>query len=147
MGPGLTFAFREAVFGLADMEGILVEADRLSHIKAAVESAMLENPSHWQKHYAGTPQQQKHSRFYSFSDRIRYYWPVTGVHSAFERLMANFGDKPLPLSLVSQYLPRQYEQIRSGRLKNHPRALLLGRVKDVLDDYQFAAGHNGQPGE
>ena len=81
---------------------------------------MLENPSHWQKHYAGTPKQQMYSRFYSFSDRIRYYWPVPGVHSAFEHLMANLADQPLPLSLVSQYLPRQYEQIRSGRLKNHP---------------------------
>jgi D-tagatose-1,6-bisphosphate aldolase subunit GatZ/KbaZ len=100
---------------------------------------MLDNPFHWQKHYAGSPENQKFARFFSFSDRIRYYWPVPGVQTAFEHLMANLEEhQPLPLSLVSQYLPRQFEQIRDGRLENHPRALLLGRVQDVLEVYRIA---------
>jgi D-tagatose-1,6-bisphosphate aldolase subunit GatZ/KbaZ len=139
VGPGLTYAFREAVFALAEMETVLVAKSESSHIQEALDTAMLDNPSHWQKHYAGSPEKQKFARFFSFSDRIRYYWPVPSVQAAFERLMANLGKhRPLPLSLVSQYLPRQYEQIRDGRLENQPRALLLERVQDVLEEYRIA---------
>lgn len=140
VGPGLTFAFREAVFALADMEEILVEASQTSCIRDVLEAAMLKNPAQWQKHYAGTPRQQKFSRSYSFSDRIRYYWTTKSVRSAFKRLLTNLGDRPLPLSLISEYMPRQYGRVRAGEMRNHPRELLLGRVMDVLDDYQFGCG-------
>lgn len=137
VGPGLTFAFREAAFALTEMEEILEEGET-SHLRETLEAAMLETPSHWQKHYDGTSSRQKFSRAYSFSDRIRYYWNVPAVRNAFSRLMSNLGDRPLPLSLLSQYLPGQYRKVRSGEIKNHPREILLSRVKDVLDDYAFA---------
>lgn len=137
VGPGLTFAYREAVFALTEMEEILEEVET-SHLREALESAMLENPSHWQKHYDGTSSQQKFSRAYSFSDRIRYYWNVPTVQNAFSQLLDNLGDCPLPLSLLSQYLPGQYLKVRSGEIKNHPREILLSRVMDVLDDYALA---------
>jgi D-tagatose-1,6-bisphosphate aldolase subunit GatZ/KbaZ len=137
VGPGLTFAFREAAFALAEMEEILVD-EETSHLREVFEAAMLENPSYWQQHYAGTNRQQKFSRTYSFSDRLRYYWNVPAVQLAFSRLLGNLGEHPLPLSLLSQHLPRQYEKVRSGELKNHPRDLLLARVTDVLNDYAFA---------
>ncbi len=137
VGPALTFAFREAVFALAEMEEILLEGET-SQLREVLEAAMLEHPSYWQLHYAGTPRQQKFSRAFSFSDRIRYYWNVPAVQNAFSRLMSNLGERPLPLSLLSQYLPKQYEKVRSGGIKNHPREFLLSRVMDVLDDYAFA---------
>jgi D-tagatose-1,6-bisphosphate aldolase subunit GatZ/KbaZ len=142
VGPGLTFAFREAVFALAEMEEILVEHDT-SRIRETLEMRMQANPAHWQKHYGGSPRQQRISRLYSFSDRIRYYWSDPEVQKAFKKLLKNLGDAPLPLSLVSEFLPRQYEKIRAKELSNHPRALLLGRVGDVLDDYAFACGLSG----
>jgi D-tagatose-1,6-bisphosphate aldolase subunit GatZ/KbaZ len=137
VGPGLTFAFREAVFALAEMEEILEEGET-SHLREVLEAAMLENPTYWEKHFNGTSGQQKISRAYSFSDRIRYYWNGPAVQSAFSRLMSNLGDRPLPLSLLSQYLPGQYLKVRSGEIKNHPHEVLLSRVMDVLDDYVFA---------
>jgi len=139
VGPGLTFAFRQAVFALAEMEEILVEHGP-SRIREILEMRMQANPAHWQKHYDGSPRQQQISRFYSFSDRIRYYWTDPEVQKAFEKLMTNLGDARLPLSLLSEFLPRQYEKIRSRELRNHPRALLLSGVGDVLDDYAFACG-------
>ncbi len=140
VGPGLTFALREAVFALAEMEEILVEAET-SHIRAILDRRMQDNPAYWQKHYDGSPRQQQISRFYSFSDRIRYYWADPEVQAAFERLMQNLGEAPLPLSLLSQFLPRQYEKIRLGKIKNQTRALLLEQVTEVLDDYAFACGN------
>jgi D-tagatose-1,6-bisphosphate aldolase subunit GatZ/KbaZ len=140
VGPGLTFAFRQAVFALAEMEEILVDRENSSHIRKALEAAMIENPGYWNKHYAGSLEEQKLARFYSFSDRIRYYWPVPGVQAAFERLLSNLEKQTIPLSLISQYLPQQYAKIRNGTVKNHPHTLLLEQVSDVLVDYQFASG-------
>jgi len=137
VGPALTFAFREAVFALAEMETLLVDGE-ISNLRETLEAAMLENPTHWQNHYSGSLKNQKFSRANSFSDRIRYYWNVPAVQNAFSRLLGNLGVRPLPLSLLSQYFPKQYEKVRSGELKNHPREILLNRVMDVLDDYAFA---------
>lgn len=96
---------------------------------------------HWKKHYNGDAQSQKFARSFSFSDRIRYYWNTPESQQAFERLMNNLGDKPLPLALLSQYLPTQYEKVRSGEVNNHPRELLLAQVPSVLDAYDvFACG-------
>lgn len=136
VGPWLTFAFREAVFALAEIEAALCETP--SRIRETLEVAMLTNPVHWKKHYAGDAQTQRFARSFSFSDRIRYYWNTPETQQAFEQLMKNLSDKPLPLALLSQYLPEQYEKVRSGELKNHSRELLLARVLDVLDVYAIA---------
>ncbi len=139
VGPGLTFALREAFFALAEMEKILLSGKQTSYIQEVLEQAMLANPSHWQKHYTGSPEEQRFARLYSFSDRIRYYWTVPAVQEAFDRLLLNMGQMPIPLSLLSQYLPQQYEQVRNGNLENNPHALILGCVTDVLEDYRFAS--------
>jgi D-tagatose-1,6-bisphosphate aldolase subunit GatZ/KbaZ len=137
VGPGLTFAFREAVFALAEMEKILFEGEN-SHIYETLETVMMENPAYWQKHYDGSPRQQKISRYYSFSDRIRYYWPASQVRSSFDKLVRNLGDAPLPLALVSQFMPRQYNKIRDGVLQNRPAALIIDKISEVLEEYSLA---------
>lgn len=136
VGPRLTFALREAIFALIEMEEILCQTP--SHTRETLERVMLEHPEHWQKHYGGDAQAQKFARSFSFSDRIRYYWNMPEVQQAVERLMTNLGEKPLPLTLLSQYMPAQFEKVRNGALSNHPHNLLLDRVMDVLDDYDFA---------
>jgi len=109
-----------------------------SRIREALEEAMLANPVHWQKHYGGSPQRQKFARAYSFSDRIRYYWNVPSVQAAFERLLRNLEQTPPPLSLLSQYLPQEYEQVRAGIISPQPRALLMARVTRTLETYRLA---------
>lgn len=137
VGPALTFALREAIFALAEMEDLLVQGEP-SRLRQIIEKVMVAKPGYWQGHYGGAPQAQRFSRVYSFSDRIRYYWAFPEVQAAFAGLMANLGDWTLPLSVLSARLPRQYEKIRLGRLENHPRALIIDRVRDVLEDYTFA---------
>jgi D-tagatose-1,6-bisphosphate aldolase subunit GatZ/KbaZ len=139
VGPGLTFAFREAVFALALMENELISLAERSNIIAALEDAMLRNPQYWQKHYHGDPEQQAFARKYSLSDRIRYYWPDSSVQAAFQKLLANLGQKPLPFSLLSQFAPLEYAQIRNGEIENTAQAVILGRIGAILDDYWTAA--------
>jgi D-tagatose-1,6-bisphosphate aldolase subunit GatZ/KbaZ len=141
VGPGLTFAFREAIFALAMIETELVPDKERSNIVDVMETAMLDQPQYWQRHYPGDAKQQAFRRKFSFSDRIRYYWNVPSVKFALERLLQNLADRQLPLSLLSQYLPRQYEKIRAGKMQNQGSTVLLGQVTDVLEDYAFACGN------
>ena len=138
VGPGLTFALREALFGLAAIEAELVPADRRSRLPEVLDEVMLESPRWWQGYYAGTPEEQRLARRYSYSDRSRYYWPDERVEAAQDRLFANLSDTGIPLPLLSQHLPDQYTRVREGALAAEPRALALDRVRDVLRGYARA---------
>ncbi len=140
VGPALTFAWREALFALALMENELFSGSTAapSHLLDVLEAVMLDAPAHWQKHYRGSPSEQRLARRYSFSDRVRYYWPDPRLQTAQDHLLANLSAAPLPLSLLSQYAPDAYRRIRQGELPNTPHAVLLDRVASVLRDYAFA---------
>jgi D-tagatose-1,6-bisphosphate aldolase subunit GatZ/KbaZ len=140
VGPGLTFAFREAVFALADIENELLLPDQQSRLVEALEGAMLRNPANWQGYYHGTPQDQALSRKYSLSDRCRYYWGDAPVQSALTRLLKNLGERPLPRTLLSQFLPLQLERVLTGQIDNSPQALILDKIRSVLEVYAEACG-------
>ena len=142
VGPALTFAFREAVFALAMMEDALLTGARAkvsSNLQEVLDGAMMENPLHWEKYYAGDDEELKFARKFSFSDRSRYYWPDPAVEASLKTLLVNMGNQPLPASLVSQFLPMQYERIRSGELKSTPHDLIMDKIYFVLDSYSDAA--------
>ena len=40
---------------------------------------MLENPVHWKSYYHGDESALRMARKYSYSDRVRYYWPQPAV--------------------------------------------------------------------
>ena len=140
VGPELTFAMREAVFALARIEEEWIAESRRSEIRSVIERMMMENPEYWKPYYHGNEIQIKAARAFSFSDRIRYYWPNTQVSASLARLMQNLGDSPAPLPVVAQYLPRQAEAIRAGILNNDPGAIIRHRIKETLLRYSSACG-------
>ncbi len=140
VGPALTYAFREAVFALARMENELFSPADRSRLVEILDEAMLQAPANWKDHYHGTLQEMAFSRKYSLSDRIRYYWNVPQVQSALGRLLQNFFGKKLPPSLVSQFMPRQWEKIRAGQIGDTPEALIIDKVISVLEAYDLACG-------
>jgi D-tagatose-1,6-bisphosphate aldolase subunit GatZ/KbaZ len=138
VGPGLTFALREALFALAAIEDELVPLGDRSELPAVVERRMLARPEDWQRYYGGTAEEQALARRYSYSDRMRYYWPDPEIEAAVQKLVANLTRTELPGPLLSAFLPAQYERVRHGRLTPSPRELVIDRVRDVLRTY--AAG-------
>jgi len=143
VGPALTFAFREAVFALAAMEQewLSVRSDvKLSAIRETLDSAMLDQPGHWQGYYSGSEADVAFARKYSFSDRSRYYWPAPRVQEALARLLDNLEKHPPPLTMLSQFLPIQYERVRAGALPNQPVACIHDKIRHVLADYACACG-------
>lgn len=117
VGPALTFALREALFSLAAIEEELVPAKACSGLRQVLEDVMLDRPEYWQSHYHGDGNARRLARGYSYSDRVRYYWPDSQIDDAFAHLVRNLADSPIPLPLISQYLPLQYVKVRSGELQ------------------------------
>lgn len=138
VGPALTFAFREVVFALAMIENDLFPVQERSNLIAMLDQAMLAQSGYWQKYYPGDANAQANARKYSFSDRSRYYWPNKEVQTALQSLLANFGDKAIPLTLLSQYLPEQYENIRTGLIQNDSLAIIQDKLFALLDVYRAA---------
>jgi D-tagatose-1,6-bisphosphate aldolase subunit GatZ/KbaZ len=141
VGPALTFALREGLFALNYIENELFKynADvELSHFIDTLETAMVKNPSNWKKHYHGTASSIKYARKYSYSDRCRYYLPVDEVREAEELMINNLKTTQIPLTLVHQFMPIQYNKIRAGILNNEPEALLKDWVVNCIDDYLYA---------
>jgi len=142
VGPGLTFAFREAVFALAaiEREWLMRKSAALSDLPAILEKVMLSQPKYWANYYHGSTEDLAFARKYSFSDRVRYYWTNPLVQQALGRLMENLTRFPPPLSVLSQFMPAQYEAITQCRIANAPVPLVLSKVMEVTGKYAHACG-------
>jgi D-tagatose-1,6-bisphosphate aldolase subunit GatZ/KbaZ len=141
VGPWLTFVFREAVFALAEIEKEWLSVKRKvtpSRIKEVIEGVMKKNPRHWQKHYKGDETELFFARQYSYSDRIRYYWPNPEISKALDTLICNLSENLPPLNLLGQYLPFQQRAVREGRIPNTPLALIHHKIMEVTAIYSAA---------
>lgn len=112
-----------------------------------LENVMLDRPEYWQSHYHGDGHARRLARGYSYSDRVRYYWPDSQIDTALAHLVRNLADEAIPLPLISQYLPLQYVKVREGALSATPHELIISHVQDILQQYHDACqgmtSHNG----
>lgn len=140
VGPALTFALREGLFALERIEQELygMRDLPLSHFRAVLEQAMLEDTAQWAKYYHGSTAQKRYARAFSYSDRARYYLTSGKVKAATETLLKNLDTTGIPLALLSQYLPVQYARVHAGALSARAADLLVDRVGDCIDDYLYA---------
>jgi D-tagatose-1,6-bisphosphate aldolase subunit GatZ/KbaZ len=141
VGPELTFAFREAVFSLEEIERELLghrTPERLSGLRAALDGAMRRDPRHWEAFYVGDEDEQRLRRAWSLSDRARYYWARPEVAAALERLFANLGARSLPQGLMSQYLPGAVDLARETPARDLPGRAARLHVRRVLQRYARA---------
>jgi D-tagatose-1,6-bisphosphate aldolase subunit GatZ/KbaZ len=136
VGPGLTFAMRETLYGLDAIARFLLPGS--PSLVADMERLMCDRPDEWRPYYGGSDEEQRIARHFSYSDRIRYYWPLPLACEAVDRLVSELQGTPLPETLISQYLPRLYERVKDGELGTEPRALVVESVKDVLRLYAAA---------
>lgn len=141
VGPCLTFTMREAIFLLCYIEKELLKIHlgfQASNLIEALDDAMMKNPVHWENYYHGSDEELQFARKYSFSDRSRYYWSNPNVQRALCLLFSNLEVLGIPLTLISQFFPKQYSKIRNGSLKNTPKSLIKDKVNDILKVYSYA---------
>jgi len=138
VGPGLTFALREALYGLDHIAATLKGRPGAVELQEAMERLMVAKPGNWQKYYHGTPDELRLQRHFSYSDRIRYYWPDPAAVSAVARLDQRLAGRTIPETLVSQHLAALYPLVASGEIETRPSALLIASVQRVLSIYRDA---------
>lgn len=142
VGPWLTFAYREALLSLEAIEIEILGRDskELSKLSDVLESVMLEEPKYWKPYYPGNEKQQAFKRKYSFSDRVRYYWPFNEIEEAKNRLYNNLSKAEISLSLLSQYMPEQFYQVCAGKINANPTELVHSHIQTVTGIYSRACG-------
>lgn len=136
VGPAVTFALRQALWALADIEREWLDGDG-SRFKDVVLDVMKTSPDQWKKYYRDG-HAQRYDLQYSLSDRIRYYWAHPGIQRAQAALIANLEKNPPPLALLHQYLPKHHDLIREGQLPNRPHDILIHGVESVIHQYAEA---------
>jgi D-tagatose-1,6-bisphosphate aldolase subunit GatZ/KbaZ len=144
VGPELTFAYREAIFALEQIEQQIAASMpgmEPSDVSDVVDRIMRNDPKYWEKYYVGTEAEITLARKFSISDRIRYYWSDAEVINAVRRLFENLVSVQIPFSLLRQYLPAQHQKIRDGLLPRSPQACVEDHICRVLDKYAHAVGN------
>jgi D-tagatose-1,6-bisphosphate aldolase subunit GatZ/KbaZ len=144
VGPALTFALREALYGLDLIAAERRPKRRDRSLKAIMEKLMLADPAHWAQHYPGSESEQRLLRHYGYSDRIRYYWSHPQAVAAVGELIADLSSAPLPETLISQFLPQCYPAARDGLIAARPRALIDFCIKLALEPYLSATQCGGR---
>jgi D-tagatose-1,6-bisphosphate aldolase subunit GatZ/KbaZ len=141
VGPELTFALREALFALEEVERELLgpQSPGLSGVGRSLDEAMRRDPRHWKPYYDADEERARLQRRYSLSDRCRYYWALPEVRDAVRKLLASLEGRPLPRGLVRQYLPEGVAVAAEGG-PGLPGRLVRNHVRRVLARYSRACG-------
>jgi len=135
VGPGLTFALREAYYGLDQIAEFLFPEKRKETLIATIERVLTADPKNWDKYYHGSDDDKHIQRHFSYSDRIRYYWPQPEIDAAVKALFSLLDGVQIPETLINQYLTGAYVGVRDGKVKPDARSLALAAVDRVLEDY------------
>ena len=139
VGPGVTFALREALWALDAIEREWIDPGLVSGFRNVAIARMKAEPRHWARYYRARGAALDYDLQYSLSDRIRYYWPDLEIARAQERMFGNLAQNPPPPALISQYLPIAYAAARDGLIGGGPAEQAMTQVCAVLDHYHAAA--------
>jgi D-tagatose-1,6-bisphosphate aldolase subunit GatZ/KbaZ len=141
VGPELTFAYREIIFALEQIELQIVKYEprlNLSNLSNIIDKEMVSHSEYWDVYYSGNKEEIAYSRKYSYLDRIRYYWNRPNVQQALSSLFSNLNSFSIPQTLISQFLPERYLKIKEGELNDHPDSWVEDKIFSVLNKYHQA---------
>lgn len=147
VGPGLTFALREALYGLDAIASLLVPVAGAGGdgLRESMEELLVSEPAQWQHYYHGDARQLRLQRHFSYSDRIRYYWTHPTAVAAVDRLFGRLEGVEIPETLISQFLSPLYPQVASGQLAATARELCIAAVRHALASYSEATRRASTP--
>lgn len=134
VGPGLTFAYREALYALDLVASDIVPGYGDRPLLRAMEALMLAVPGYWSGYYHGDETALRIQRHFSYSDRIRYYWTRPEAEAAVSALLAALAGVRIPETVLHQYLPLIPSEA-AGRAED----ILIVAVDRVLAIYGRAA--------
>lgn len=138
VGPGVTFALREALWALDAIERETISETKRANLRDTAIARMQAEPGNWQRYYHESGDALGLQLQYSLSDRIRYYWPDAQIAQAQQKLFDNLREHQPRLPLLSQYLPVAYAAVRAGEATLDPIDLVVAHIGATLDAYHGA---------
>jgi D-tagatose-bisphosphate aldolase class II non-catalytic subunit len=147
VGPALTFAYRQAIYGLDLLVDVLDgKARSVPVVRDVLEAEMLRDPRYWKGHYSGDFETLRQLRHFSYSDRIRYYWPSQAAQSAVSALRERLRHQTLPTPMLEQFFARQRLEYADRLASDYDLAyaLVLGSIQQALRPYYFTAPAQGE---
>lgn len=136
VGPGLTFAYREALYALDLVASDIVPGYGDRPLARAMEALMVDVPGSWSGYYHGDETALRIQRHFSYSDRIRYYWTRPEAEAAVAALLSALSGVRIPETVLHQYLPTIAPQ-EADRAED----ILIAAVDRVLAIYDGAAAN------
>jgi D-tagatose-1,6-bisphosphate aldolase subunit GatZ/KbaZ len=149
VGPCLTYAMREGLFALACVEKELLgrkKSAKLSGLRDVLFRVLYENPEYWRSHHPDSGREPDWLVFFSYLDRVRYYWNQNEVNKAVDKMITNLGHD-IALPLIGQYLPEQYRAVEAGSLAPAPMAIVEHKIASVLRVYADACRMSQNTGQ
>lgn len=77
-------------------------------------------------------------------EKNHYYMGDERVMAAVDKLFGNLRKYEIPMNMLHQYMPRQYEAVRGNLLALEPKTLALNGAAQFMMDYEYAAGQTKQ---
>ena len=130
VGPWLTFALREALYALDAVADILDGHPPKGSLMSAMDKIMTDAPGNWARYYTGDDRELWLQRHFSYSDRIRYYWPTPAADRAVSHLKSRLEGRNIPQPVLGQFLPNA-----DGATVDD---ILISAVGNILDTYEAA---------
>jgi len=146
VGPALTFAYRQAIYALDLLVDVLDGKGRsVPVVRNVMEVEMQRDPRYWKGHYYGDSTTLYQLRHFSYSDRIRYYWPLPAAKASVSALRERLAGQALPTPMLEQFFSRQTLENADRLASNHDLAyaLVLGCIQEALQPYYFTAPAQG----
>lgn len=134
VGPALTYAYREAIYGLSHIDQWLNGYPSISEV---MERLMLDEPQSWNKHYiASNPVAPHVLRHFAYADRIRYFWAKPAAQEAVIALCNRLRDDQDSLMLLAgQYFPREELDRATTREGDLVTNIVREHIKATLSPY------------
>src|SRR5262245_1258741 len=146
VGPGVTFALREALWAPDAIEREWIEPGSASGFRTPAVGRMNAGP-HRRAKYShrrltaphATRRDPDFDLQYSLSDPVRYYCTDPEIVRPQDTMFRNLMQSPPPAALISQHLPIAHAALRDGLIGGSPAELAIAHVSAVLDGYHAAA--------
>lgn len=135
VGPALTFAYRQAIYALDHIRATLT--GEATKVVSAMEAEMLASPQFWQGHYEGSEAALRRLRHFSYSDRIRYYWPLPKP----QKVVAELMQSECLVDISEPVLKQFFETVTINRARSlsleipFPERLVMSTIQTALLPY------------
>lgn len=139
VGPAITYAMREALANMCEIERIFINDNARSHFKEILDSVMQAYPKYWEKYYGGADNEKRIQRKFSFLDRSRYYMADQSVRNALKRLEDNINKLDMNPGIIHQYFRNQYDRLYCNNIECNFSSLIFDYIAMQLEEYDLAA--------